>query len=193
VPSLAAQRGGLGLLETGLKAIDLLAPRAHGGKAGLIGGAANRPAVEVGLSVARVGGKAQSALLRKLAGICGCFTHSCTNWKRSRGSALNWNRKRAAGWNGAAAARNTQTAAPHSLALGARSGHAVCHSRGLLDPLMVAQVSGLLAALRPQLEEIEPARLNDLDQADELSGALEAKLRQTTTALQRTFQVRSAG
>jgi F-type H+-transporting ATPase subunit beta len=38
-PSLAAQRGGLEFLETGIKAIDLLAPLARGGKAGLIGGA----------------------------------------------------------------------------------------------------------------------------------------------------------
>jgi F-type H+-transporting ATPase subunit beta len=38
-PSLAAQRHGLAFLETGIKVIDLLAPLARGGKAGLIGGA----------------------------------------------------------------------------------------------------------------------------------------------------------
>jgi F-type H+-transporting ATPase subunit beta len=38
-PSLIEQRSGLELLETGIKAIDLLAPLARGGKAGLIGGA----------------------------------------------------------------------------------------------------------------------------------------------------------
>jgi F-type H+-transporting ATPase subunit beta len=38
-PSLAAQRRALELLETGIKVIDLLAPLARGGKAGLIGGA----------------------------------------------------------------------------------------------------------------------------------------------------------
>jgi F-type H+/Na+-transporting ATPase subunit beta len=38
-PSLAAQRRGLRFLETGIKVIDLLAPLARGGKAGLIGGA----------------------------------------------------------------------------------------------------------------------------------------------------------
>jgi F-type H+-transporting ATPase subunit beta len=38
-PSLAAQRRGLKFLETGIKVIDLLAPLARGGKAGLIGGA----------------------------------------------------------------------------------------------------------------------------------------------------------
>jgi len=38
-PSLAAQRRGLEFLETGIKVIDLLAPLARGGKAGLIGGA----------------------------------------------------------------------------------------------------------------------------------------------------------
>ena len=38
-PSLTAQRGGLEFLETGVKAIDLLAPLSRGGKAGLIGGA----------------------------------------------------------------------------------------------------------------------------------------------------------
>jgi len=38
-PSLAAQRRGLQFLETGIKVIDLLAPLARGGKAGLIGGA----------------------------------------------------------------------------------------------------------------------------------------------------------
>ncbi len=38
-PSLAAQRRGLEFMETGIKVIDLLAPLARGGKAGLIGGA----------------------------------------------------------------------------------------------------------------------------------------------------------
>jgi F-type H+-transporting ATPase subunit beta len=38
-PPLSAQHGGLEFLETGIKAIDLLAPLARGGKAGLIGGA----------------------------------------------------------------------------------------------------------------------------------------------------------
>ena len=38
-PSLGAQRHGLEFLETGIKVIDLLAPLARGGKAGLIGGA----------------------------------------------------------------------------------------------------------------------------------------------------------
>ena len=38
-PSLEAQRHGLSFLETGIKVIDLLAPLARGGKAGLIGGA----------------------------------------------------------------------------------------------------------------------------------------------------------
>jgi F-type H+-transporting ATPase subunit beta len=38
-PPLAAQRHGLEFLETGIKVIDLLAPLARGGKAGLVGGA----------------------------------------------------------------------------------------------------------------------------------------------------------
>jgi F-type H+-transporting ATPase subunit beta len=38
-PALAAQCQGLEFLETGIKVIDLLAPLARGGKAGLIGGA----------------------------------------------------------------------------------------------------------------------------------------------------------
>jgi F-type H+-transporting ATPase subunit beta len=38
-PTLAAQRRGSELLETGIKVIDLLAPLVRGGKAGLIGGA----------------------------------------------------------------------------------------------------------------------------------------------------------
>lgn len=38
-PPLTAQRRGLKFLETGIKVIDLLAPLARGGKAGLIGGA----------------------------------------------------------------------------------------------------------------------------------------------------------
>lgn len=38
-PTLADQRRGLEFLETGIKVIDLLAPLARGGKAGLVGGA----------------------------------------------------------------------------------------------------------------------------------------------------------
>src|SRR5205085_9772596 len=38
-PALASQHHGLEFIETGIKLIDLLAPLARGGKAGLIGGA----------------------------------------------------------------------------------------------------------------------------------------------------------
>lgn len=38
-PLLATQRGGFEFIETGIKLIDLLAPLARGGKAGLVGGA----------------------------------------------------------------------------------------------------------------------------------------------------------
>lgn len=38
-PTLAEQRSGLQFMETGIKVIDLLAPLARGGKAGLVGGA----------------------------------------------------------------------------------------------------------------------------------------------------------
>jgi len=38
-PSLEAQSGGMSFLETGIKILDLLAPLARGGKAGLVGGA----------------------------------------------------------------------------------------------------------------------------------------------------------
>ena len=58
-----------------------------------------RPAVDVGLSVSRVGGKAQPQLLREISGDLRLLYSQLRNWKLSRVSVPSWSRKAPYGSN----------------------------------------------------------------------------------------------
>ena len=53
-----------------------------------------RPAINVGMSVSRVGGAAQITAMRRIAGRSGSISHSTVRWQPSRSSAASWTRRR---------------------------------------------------------------------------------------------------
>jgi F-type H+-transporting ATPase subunit alpha len=153
-----------------------------------------RPAIEVGLSVSRVGGKAQPALLRKLAGDLrllyaqlrelesfarfGAELEPETRRRLERGRRLRETLKqpRLKPWR-----------------LGHEAAALFAIREGLLDPIAVERVSDFLELLRRRLDDLEPDAIETLEKGAELGGELQERLRRSIMASQRAFQAGSEG
>jgi F-type H+-transporting ATPase subunit alpha len=137
-----------------------------------------RPAVDVGLSVSRVGGKAQSPLLRRLAGdlrLLYAQLHELETFARFGAELEPETRKRLE------RGRRLREALKQPRLRPLRPGQEVALlfavREGALDPLAVGQVSAYLDALRRHLEEREENLLGRLDAGAELDPATEGRLR----------------
>jgi F-type H+-transporting ATPase subunit alpha len=153
-----------------------------------------RPAVEVGLSVSRVGGKAQPALLRKLAGdlrLLHAQLHELETFARFGAELEPESRRRLE------RGRRLREALKQPRLKLWRLGHEVATlfaiREGLLDAIAVEQVGDYLEVLRRRLDELDIDTLNALEKSAELTGALQEKLRQAVTASQFAFHTRSEG
>jgi F-type H+-transporting ATPase subunit alpha len=145
-----------------------------------------RPAVDVGLSVSRVGGKAQPPLLRRLAGDLrllyaqlreletfarfGAELEPETRRRLERGRRLRESLKqpRLSPWR-----------------LGHQAALLFALREGALDDTPVDQVGRFLDALRARLDETEADLLAALEAAAELTDDLKERLGRTITAVQR--------
>ena len=70
-----------------------------------------RPAINVGISVSRVGGNAQTKAMKKVAGRCASTSRSTASWRRSRSSAPSSTRRRSGARPRRADGRDAQPAA----------------------------------------------------------------------------------
>jgi F-type H+-transporting ATPase subunit alpha len=147
-----------------------------------------RPAVDVGLSVSRVGGKAQPPLLRRLAGDLrllyaqlrelqtfarfGAELEPATRGRLVRGCRLR---------------EALKQPRLRPLRLGQECAVLYAVREGFLDVVPIEQVGACLEALRERLEEIDHDVLDALERQEELSKALEARLRQAIEAVQQRF------
>jgi F-type H+-transporting ATPase subunit alpha len=145
-----------------------------------------RPAVDVGLSVSRVGGKAQPPLLRRLTGDLrllyaqlreletfsrfGAELEAETRRRLERGRRLRevLKQPRLSPWR-----LGQQTAALFAL------------REGALDDRPVEQVGRFLDALRRRLDEVDGDLTGALERADELTEALRDRLDRTIAAVRR--------
>jgi F-type H+-transporting ATPase subunit alpha len=153
-----------------------------------------RPAVEVGLSVSRVGGKAQPALLRNLAGALRLLyaqLHELETFARFGAELEPESRRRLE------RGRRLREALKQPRLKLWRLGHEVATlfaiREGLLDAIAVEHVGDYLEVLRRRLDELDIDALNALEKGAELTGALQEKLRQAITASQLAFHTRSEG
>jgi F0F1-type ATP synthase alpha subunit len=62
-----------------------------------------RPAVNAGISVSRVGGAAQTKIIKKLSGGIRSRWRSTASWRRSRSSPPTWTKPPASSWSAASA------------------------------------------------------------------------------------------
>jgi F-type H+-transporting ATPase subunit alpha len=137
-----------------------------------------RPAVDVGLSVSRVGGKAQPPLLRQVVGDLkllysqlaelesltrfGAELEPLTRQRLEKGLRLREVFKQ-------------RPHCPHRLGLLAASLFAV--REGLLDAIAVERIDGFLTSLIRRLEDAEPELLLNLERATTMSPEIDERLR----------------
>ncbi len=153
-----------------------------------------RPAVDMGLSISRVGGKAQPALLRRLAGdlrLLYAQYHELETFARFGAELEPETRRRLERGRRLREALKQPRLKPWSLGHEAAALFAI--REGLVDAIAVEQVSDFLEALCRRLDELDTDVLNALEKSNDLSGELQDKLRQSITAIQQTFLARSAG
>lgn len=144
-----------------------------------------RPAVDVGLSVSRIGGKAQPPLLRKLAGdlrLLYAQLHELETFTRFGAELEPETRKRLE------RGRRLREALKQPRLQPWRLGHEIAAlfalREGYLDPVPVEQCGAWLDALRDRLDELEADTLAALEQDAALTAGTEARLRRAAEAVQ---------
>jgi F-type H+-transporting ATPase subunit alpha len=153
-----------------------------------------RPAIEVGLSVSRVGGKAQPPLLRQLAGdlrLLYAQLHELETFARFGAELEPETRRRLERGRRLREALKQPRLNPWRLGCEAAALFSI--REGLLDAVAVERVSDFLETLCRRLGELDAGALDSLEKDAGLSVELKEKLRQSVIAAQRAFQAESEG
>lgn len=144
-----------------------------------------RPAIDLGLSVSRVGGKAQPAILRKLAGdlkLLYAQLHELETFARFGAELEPATRARLERGRRLREVLKQPRLKPWRLGHEAAVFFAV--REGFLDPIAVDKVGDLLARLCQQLDEVETDLLAALEGDQPLSEPVTDRLKEVLTALQ---------
>ncbi|HEY7422948.1 MAG TPA: F0F1 ATP synthase subunit alpha [Gemmataceae bacterium] len=145
-----------------------------------------RPAVDVGLSVSRVGGKAQPRLLRALAGdlrLLYAQLHELETFARFGAELEPETRRRLQRGRRLREAIKQPRLRPWSLA--GESAALFAIREGLLDPVPVEQVGKLLEALARRLEEVDPGLVDTLEKGEALTPSMQEQLRRHMETVRR--------
>jgi F-type H+-transporting ATPase subunit alpha len=147
-----------------------------------------RPAVDVGLSVSRVGGKAQPPLLRKLAGdlrLLYAQLHELETFARFGADLEPETRRRLERGRRLREALKQRRLCP--LRLGHEAAILFAVREGCLDAVAVEEVGPFLDALQQRLDELDRDLLDSLEGKDGLGASDEERLRQAIDAVGRRF------
>lgn len=145
-----------------------------------------RPAVDVGLSISRIGGKAQPQALRALAGdlrLLYTQLHELETFTRFGAELEPETRRRLERGRRLREAIKQPRLRPWSLAW--ESAALFVIREGLLDPVPVGQVSKILDVLVQRLQEVDPALVDTLEKGEKLSLSAQEHLRQHLEAARR--------
>ena len=148
-----------------------------------------RPAVDVGLSVSRVGGKAQPPVLRKLAGdlrLLYAQLHELETFARFGAELEPETRRRLERGRRLREALKQTRLRPWRLGHEAATLYAV--REGLVDSLAVEQVGGFLDALARRLDEVEKDVAAALERDDGFTEAVRRRLGDVIAEVRATFQ-----
>ncbi len=147
-----------------------------------------RPSVDVGLSVSRVGGKAQPKVLRRLASdlrLLYAQLHELETFARFGAELEPETRRRYE------RGRRLREALKQPRLRPVRVGHEAAvlfaAGQGCLDDLPVEKVVAFLDALLGRLDAVDSELIDSIERADELGEADAARLRQTIEAVRRDF------
>jgi F-type H+/Na+-transporting ATPase subunit alpha len=147
-----------------------------------------RPAVDVGLSVSRVGGKAQPPGLRKLAGdlrLLYAQLHELESFARFGAELEPDTRRRLE--RGRRLRETLKQPRLRPWRLGHEAATLFAIREGLLDPVPVDKVGEFLAALIQRLDELDADLVKALEKDASLSETMQTRLRQAILAVQRPF------
>ncbi|HLN27570.1 MAG TPA: F0F1 ATP synthase subunit alpha [Gemmataceae bacterium] len=147
-----------------------------------------RPAVDVGLSVSRVGGKAQPLILRQLAGdlkLLYAQLHELETFARFGAELEPATRQRLERARRLREALKQPRLRPWRLGHEAVTLYAV--REGYLDPVPVEEVSHFLEALCQHLNELDGDVLRALENEENLSDTIQARLRHVIETVQHLF------
>jgi F-type H+-transporting ATPase subunit alpha len=147
-----------------------------------------RPAVDVGLSVSRVGGKAQPRILRQLASdfrLIYAQLHELETFARFGAELEPEARRRLERGRRLREALKQPRLRPLRVSHEAAVMFAI--REGYLDKVAVEHVLGFLDALRQRLDEIDVDLLDDIEREDDLSAASTSRLRQAVESVGRSF------
>jgi F-type H+-transporting ATPase subunit alpha len=145
-----------------------------------------RPAVDVGLSVSRVGGKAQPRLLRKIAGdlrLLYAQLHELESFARFGAELEPETRRRLERGRRLREALKQPRLQPWRLGQEAAVLFAI--REGYLDPVPVEKVGPFLDALVQRLDTADTAVLNALQREEDLSPTMDGRLREAILSTQR--------
>jgi F-type H+-transporting ATPase subunit alpha len=148
-----------------------------------------RPAVDVGLSVSRVGGKAQPRVLRKIAGdlrLLYAQLRELESFARFGAELEPETRRRLERGRRLREALKQPRLQPWPLSHEAAILYAI--RAGFLDAVPIAKVAEFLEALLDRLDTLDDAVLQALQSEEDLPTAMEARLRQAIEATQHAFQ-----
>jgi F-type H+-transporting ATPase subunit alpha len=147
-----------------------------------------RPAVDVGLSVSRVGGKAQPRLLRRLAGdlrLLSAQLHELESFARFGAELEPEARRRLERGRRLREALKQPRLRP--VRLGHEAAVLFAVAEGYLDGVAVEQVADFLDACQRRLETLDVDLLEVLERGDDLDAATTHRLRQALDAVRRDF------
>ncbi len=146
-----------------------------------------RPAVDVGLSVSRVGGKAQPKVLRQLASdlrLLYAQLHELETFARFGAELEPETRRRLERGRRLREALKQPRLKPHRV--GQQAAILFAIREGYLDPVAVDDVVSFLDALGRHLDEFGITLLDTIEHEDELSAASASRLKEVLESLQRT-------
>jgi F-type H+-transporting ATPase subunit alpha len=147
-----------------------------------------RPAVDVGLSVSRVGGKAQPKLLRRLASdlrLLYSQLHELETFARFGAELEPETRRRFERGRRLREALKQPRSQP--LRVGHEAAVLFAVGEGSLDHVAVEQVSAFLEALERRLDDVEPDLLEVMEREEDLDPDATSRLRAAIESVQRTF------
>jgi F-type H+-transporting ATPase subunit alpha len=145
-----------------------------------------RPAVDVGLSISRVGGKAQPQTLRSLAGdlrLLYAQLHELETFARFGAELEPETRQRLQRGRRLREAIKQPRLRPWSLAGESAAFFAI--REGLLDPVPVKLVGKVLEELARRLEEADPALVDALEKGETLTSSVQEQLRRHIETVRR--------
>jgi F-type H+-transporting ATPase subunit alpha len=152
-----------------------------------------RPAVDVGLSVSRVGGKAQPRVLRQLASdlrLLYAQLHELETFARFGAELEAETRQRLE--RGRRLREALKQPRLNPLRVGQQAAILFAIREGYLDAVAVEPVVACLDALRRRLDEVDSDLLDTIEREDEISAASANRLRRALESIQRTFTGKEA-